>query len=497
MPKLLAASSSPAVQPLTASRPWCLSTKAHRRVLKLAVVSGMRLAAVLIAFAQGACRDEPATAPLQSINLPRTASGSRMEMKALPPVSQSLPAAPTTSVFLGNYPHPEMVLAELRILGTITLASHPNATYTRYSGPIDAGGIPIYGVYQQCSLTAKIACRGPGCKVEGTVGTDSEWVDTALVGGNVYAVRGPPVPSANPACDSVGSPCRIYSGSQTAELTPLPAEFATVMPGGQFRPRNSTIYWNSTVTPNGAKGIPMPLRIVSRTWIKADPADSTGAPTSPSCSLIQVACAAYFVQSGTLVETARANGVIHTDSLTVQCATGDPLLDQIVLRNGAVDAINSTNAFDPDPDERIEQVFALVVDSRIPSPHLNVVHIRTISADRCNSSWKYLLPSDNLGRVLAYFHTHPTAVGESYSCPNKPGAVAGAGLSIDDDIARNVVNSRISTDSDFQQAGWQPVPWYAIDKHNVYRLPPGAPLSASTTPSNTFAATGRCKWLRS
>jgi hypothetical protein len=80
-------------------------------------------------------------------------------MKALDSLTLSLSSTPNTSVTFGNYP-PEKVLVEMSIMGTINMTSHPNAWYAKYNGPLDARGIFIGGVYQQCSMNVLIGVEG-------------------------------------------------------------------------------------------------------------------------------------------------------------------------------------------------------------------------------------------------------------------------------------------------------------------------------------------------
>lgn len=52
------------------------------------------------------------------------------------------------------------------------------------------------------------------------------------------------------------------------------------------------------------------------------------------------------------------------------------------------------------------------------------------------------------------------------------------------------------TDS-LSNTSWGPVPWYAMDKQEIYRLKPGQRKTESLKKENRFRwDRGRCKWAR-
>lgn len=368
------------------------------------------VALAMAATIMSACSDEMPTTP-RSRTFPTPTP--KPEMKSLPAVITSLSSAPGGSIFLANYPHPERVLAELRIDGTIDMTSHPNAWYSSYNGPLDARGIFIYGVYYSCYMQVKIGGLGPVCQAGDIMGSQASWVDTALVTGNVYATRGNAVPSLNPSCSAYGDPCHTYSGLQAITLNPLPAEFKTVLTGAPFRtipPTSGTsVYWTSTVTPSSASGIAMPIRMVSRIWVKADPADSTGAAASPSCSLNELPCGAFVRQAGTLIETARANGVVHVDSTEIFCADSMPILNHVAVRKGLRTALYDSAGYPSrPPNDRAEYSFFIVQDTLTPgsTPYV-LIHPNTVHSDPCSVVPPHFNQRPANTKLLAWGHVHP------------------------------------------------------------------------------------------
>lgn len=373
------------------------------RALVFTVVAGIVLA----------CTEDLPTTP-HAAQMPRLRL--HPEIKALPAVITSLSSAPGGSVFLANYPYPERVLAELRIDGTISMTSHANAWYSSYNGPLDARGIFIYGPFYSCYMQVKIGGLGPACKGGDVMGSQASWVDTALVTGNVHATRGYAVPWLNPSCSASGDPCHTYSGLQAITLNPLPAEFKTVITGNQFRPVPFSLYWNSTVTPNSAHGIGMPLRMVSRVWVKADPADSTGAAMSPACSLIERSCGGWVPQAGTLIETARANGVQHLDSVEIYCPDSMPLLNHIAVRRGMRTALFDSAGYpNKSPNDRVEHAFFILQDTVTPGamPYVDIKPA-TVTSDGCGVDPPHFNQRPPNTKVLAWGHTHPNEFEDSF-----------------------------------------------------------------------------------
>lgn len=431
----------------------------------------------LVATAVLACSNEMPTTPgSRNLSLPRI----KPEMKSLPAVITSLSSAPGGSILLANYPYPERVLAELRVDGTISMTSHANAWYSSHNGPLDARGIFAGGVHYGCYMQVTIGGHGPRCSSRDAVGSQAPWVDTALVTGNVSATRGYGVPWLNPSCSSSGDPCHTYSGLQAITLNPLPAEFRTVLTGAPFRtiPPNSgtSVYWSSTVTPSSAHGIAMPLRMISRVWVKADPADSTGSPASPNCS--GFACGAWVTQAGTLIETARANGVVHVDSTEVFCADSIPYLNHVAVRKGLRAALDSSGYPNDNPLVRAERYFFIVQDTVTPgaTPYV-LIRPKRPTADPCFAREPYPFSDRPAGtKLLAWGHTHPSE-GEYVVCTLSDGTFENLnGVPIAEKIDIGVSRGDWQTSQNFNEPG-----------HPDYKGPQYGPLyQLVVTPSTLF-----------
>lgn len=389
----------------------------------------LALFTILAAMLVGCADDLPTVPRARQIRVPKQmpAPTLRPEMKSLPAVITQLSSSPG-SILLAIYTHPEKVLAELRIDGTISMTSHDNAWYSSHNGPLDARGLFVGGVYYGCYMFAKVGGRGPGCAFGDAPGTEAPWVDTALVTGNVYAIRGPEVPWLNPSCSSSGDPCHEYTGSQVVTLNPLPAEFKTVLTGAPFRtiPPGATggtsVYWTSTVTPSSAHGIAMPIRMVSRIWAKADPADSTGAAASPSCSLNELPCGAFVRQAGTLIETARANGVVHVDSTEIFCADSMPVLNHVNVRKGMQTALFDSAGYpNRHKNDRVEFTFFIVQDTVTPGaqPYVDIKP-STITSDGCGNDPPHFNQRPPNTKLLAWGHTHPNEFEDTF-CKDSTG----------------------------------------------------------------------------
>jgi len=195
----------------------------------------------------------------------------------------------------------------------------------------------------------------------------------------------------------------------------------------------------------------------------------------------------------------RVNGVEHEDSVAVNCAVGDSLLDYLVSRRAFLDAMDSTRPNDA-VSNRKEQVVALIESEPLPG-RLDAVRIPTTMTNQCKSEFNrdIITPSMGFGKIRAFIHTHPFKVGDVVTCPNSnpnaPTKTLQAGHSQDDfDNMRDL--NKYYQDS-LSNTSWRPVPWYVMDKEWVYRLKPGQRRSESTKKENRWRWNkGRCTWAR-
>lgn len=457
-----------------------------------------------VAAVVSACWGDMPTTPRSRTILPP--SRISPELKSLPAVITSLSTAPG-QILLAIYTHPEKVLAELRVDGTISMTSHPNAWYSSHNGPLDARGIFVGGVYYGCYMFVKIGGWGPACTSADAIGSQAPWVDTALVTGNVYATRGPGVPWLNPSCSSTGDPCHEYSGLQVVTLNPLPAEFKTVLTGTPFRtipPSSGTsVYWTSTVTPSSAHGIAMPLRMVSRIWVKADPADSTGSPASPNCS--GFSCGAWVTQAGTLLETARANGVVHVDSTEIFCADSMPILNHVAVRKGLRTALYDSAGYPSrPPNDRAEYSFFIVQDTVTPgsTPYV-LIHPNAVRSDPCSVVPPHFNQRPANTKLLAWGHVHPNEHDRS-RCKDS------TGLDWKRDASGNPIErlhlpaaSEEDIDLAFDRAdpSYQyyvgPIDHFVVGPHFLHIIKPSRQLREAVWilgANNPRTTTGKCAW---
>ncbi len=459
--------------------------------------------AAVLALAQACHENAVGPVPVKPEVQPRPLPIVRNGFQALPSVATYLDAVPSGSIFLGNYDS-RKVLGEIRISGAITMNSHENAWYSSHNGPVDARGVFVGGVYQQCSMKLLIAGRGPACFSGGGIGDQVEWIDTVLVTGDVYATRGPGVPWLNPACDSVGSACHEYSGAQAVAFKPFEAKFESVLPGSQFRSvLPSSVYWNSTMTPTHAKGIAMPFRMIARTWQKADPFEPSQ-PTTASCSLIEKACGAWWRQAGTLIETAYANGTFQSDSIQIYCAESDPLLNHHSIRQGLLAVLDSSKASSADPQLRHERTFLVLQDTVTPgSPPFIFINPRGLEDNACE--WNGLNvrlpgPREN-AKTLAWGHSHPSMPGETIPCINADGTPGSDAVGITIDLAspedwiahRNYNNPQVNVE--YAAAGWLPGAGLVLDPLRLMIMRPNGAAGSESDPGNAFIwRSGKCAW---
>ena len=255
-------------------------------------------------------------------------------------------------------------------------------------------------------------------------------------------------------------------------------------------------YFRSVADPATIHGISTPKRFLQRAWHKGDPSvPPYNTDINGYCPQGIAVCDLPVREAGIFWAKERVNGVEREDSVAINCFSGDSLLDFVASRKRFLDAVDSARVGDATPTNRKEFVFAIVRDPGPPS-HLSVLWIKSPGADQCTSPWDAgdLNPVYGYGQVVAIVHVHPDYPNEIITCPAKPGEQLTAlpGLSIPDYAAMKETNKFFH-----DNFTWDPVPWYVIDKQNVYRLKPGQRLNQSTAPGNVFPwDRGRCKWAR-
>ena len=105
-------------------------------------------------FALLGCNDS--LGPLSSNQLRVSIKNSNRDMLAMPPFRGSLTGVGGSALSLPSFAFTEGVKVAMQIGGTMNLTSDSRAWYVTYSGGLDAAGIYVGGVYNQCSLRASI-----------------------------------------------------------------------------------------------------------------------------------------------------------------------------------------------------------------------------------------------------------------------------------------------------------------------------------------------------
>jgi hypothetical protein len=280
-----------------------------------------------------ACRD--AMAPTGHI-VPVTPVVRNVE--PLPHSIAILPSTPLATVPLATYDMVEGVLVEAMIDGFVHVTSNVNASAVHVNDDVDYKGVYDFSRSGQCDWAATIS--SPQLSVPGFGGCQSAeprytktqtWLDTLVLGGYggngvITARRGGG--SGDPEYCSDGSLCHVVTGLQTVTLTPLPAVIRLIAPNRTevapktiLIPDPSTLPISFTVssTPSTYHGITVPRRALSWQWIPAsgDSAQSTLACPLPPASSNSYTCAGYIYERGSVVVSARVNGVVQVDTMKV------------------------------------------------------------------------------------------------------------------------------------------------------------------------------------
>jgi hypothetical protein len=450
---------------------------------------------------------------------------------SLGPFIGDLDAVGGATLSLPSFPYPEGVKVAVQISGSIYVYSAPQAQYFHQSGSSDPWGVPIGGVYQQCSLNVSIKYGAvssgppPNCT---PWGSSKVWIDSVVVSGSGTAVRGRKIPYDSPSpCDTMV--CNYSSGSSQVFITPLAGDldlsaryalesrtvrkFLFVHPFTNDQSYAAqTVTFTDSTTPRG-----LPLQSLLHTWTMADPNYPGGywghttlvaacaAPNPPR------GCVTTVKETGIYISNARVNGVVHEDSITVYCAESDSLMNNDKVRQQLLAVLDSSHAASSTQGDRFELYFFVLQDTTAPStkPYL-FVFPRAPGADVCESSAPVPKPAEAPPntRIIAYGHDHPSEPNAGLLCRDSVSgsyfAISSDGASPDDRLASDSVNSPTFNPT-AQAAGWLPLSQYIIDKHNVFVLRPGQRLGQERDPGNMFnwdgltptdpvRTKGRCRW---
>lgn len=254
------------------------------------------------------------------------------------PASQAfLPYNPLGSVPLATYDFVEGVLVEGRIQGSVHVTSDPGASAVHANADVDYKGVDDFSM-SQCDWAATIS--SPQLSSPGFTGCQSaeprytqipEWRDTLLLGGiggngTITARRGGG--AGDPLYCPSGSLCHVVSGGQTVTVTPLPASIRItanrpeVAPKTILIPDPYTLPVSFTVssTPTSYHAITVPRKALSWQWVPASGGDSATSTVScppPPTNSNSYSCAGYIYERGSIIVTARVNGVVQVDTMKV------------------------------------------------------------------------------------------------------------------------------------------------------------------------------------
>lgn len=426
------------------------------------------------------------------------------------PIGSGPPGRGGSSVTVASYPFPEGIIADVSITGTIFLQSDPRASPINYSGELDAAGICVPN--GSAMLDARInfsmgsvyslgGGASPSCNIPRML---ADYSVRALIAGTATAVRGP-LPVTNTWCNS---PCTYTAtGSQHVKIAPLAADLE--FRGSYGGKRSRTLYVPSFVnaagtTLNGYKEViftdstvprSMPLRNLSHAWFfgdPADPGDSYWKKTTNTCYAGNLICWVNIKESGLMTSTTRVNGVEHSDSVAIECALGDSLLDAPEPR-AAMKRINAVgDGTNSNPLVRTEQDLLIARDNA--TGQMVTWPIVPIWTNQCKSGFNPIDPASSGFQgytILAYVHTHPQYLNGKYPCSPTTSATGAPGGSVDDWILMQTINSPPS-----RPQGNPPVVMYVMANDYIYKMDPALGSGPDQTPIARWDK-GRCKWGQS
>lgn len=213
-----------------------------------------------------------------------------------------------------------------------------------------------------------------------------------------------------------------------------------------------------------------------------------------------------------MTSTTRVNGVVQNDSVLIYCAETESLFNNDAIRQQFMNVLDSSNASDPDPENRHERYFLILQDTVAPGakPYLYIMP-RQPGADVCQAGELNMpdipLPWPNT-KILAYGHDH-TSTNLVTKCKNADGTYKTDPLtgnpmelphvnraSTPDWDQFRIINDPV-VDSTYQRKGWLPMPSFVIDKVRIYTMRNADSPGDETKSGNLITwGFGRCKWPR-
>ena len=362
-------------------------------------------------------------------------------VRSVQPLPQSvaiLPYTPLGSVPLATYDFVEGVLVEATIDGFVHVTSDPAAISVHANADVDYKGVYSFWQSGQCDWAATIS--SPQLSTPGFQACPSanpqytqmpRWVDTVVlggVGGNGTITARRSGGSGDPEYCPSGQPCHTVSGTQTVTLTPLPATIRLISDRTEIAPKTIlipdpfTLPINFTVssTPGSYHGFTVPRRALSWQWIPAsgDSALSTVSCTVPPPSYNSYGCAGYIYERGSLIVSARVNGVVQVDTMKV---TGPEV--RLNLQKTSMRPSTVTSKIN---DLQSQDVQVSVVDTSGQPMANKIVRISLIAAE--GSAGHIHIDASKpkpTGTILTYFNTGPTGVVTlPYTAPEPSGPVS-------------------------------------------------------------------------
>ena len=468
-----------------------------------------------------ACSDhELPIAPRPKPEPPRPAS----TMAALGTFTYNLAAEGGSFDTLPSYSaYPEGVKVTVTVSTRINVWSDSRADYFQKTVDAGPGGVWIDGGYQQCDNGVLInygsthfgpppclmATNPPGLLPYDTSGV---WTFTAVVYGNGSATRTPNIPKYAPpsVCDTIT--CHRYTGSQSIIVAPLAGDLDLqalyALEGRSARKAlfihpftntdtyaHQTVTFTDSTTPRG-----LPIKALSNTWTMMDPTAPNGywnhtqVPAPCLGSSPPLACAVDVRETGIWDAHARVNGVEHEDAITLYCSESEPLLNNDLVRQQMMAALDSSNAYNANLLARKEREFFIVQDTVTPGakPYVMVLPANP-DADECNIGSTPVMPTPSAvppnTKILAWGHDHPYEASDTVTpgarlgmCRDESGrfnpfqapTMLEGASKYDRDATDNWNNPAVNQGA--AAAGWLPMPSFIIDYHQVYVLRPGQNL---------------------
>jgi hypothetical protein len=177
--------------------------------------------------------------------------------------------------------------------------------------------------------------------------------------------------------------------------------------------------------------------------------------------------------NGTMTVTAVFSGHTLTASVavianTLDCPTGDSLLDDPTVRRALVAAVALGHGLDKD-FSKWKEYDAVLLET--PIGRISQPLALKAGADACHSNFDSPSTADSslLGDVLrAIIHVHPGYEGKDGHCPSKSGTLQPYASGPDE-----IAMKKMWADNKYKKAGW-PASWLIIDNEYVFIYTPDA-----------------------